>query len=92
MDHYADDLAAVIDALDLRTTDLVLDLGCGLGYSAAVLARMAQAVVAVEELRGMAAAATESEHLTRDRAALAGTCGCTTGPGGPRHPSSARRC
>ena len=49
--------AKMIDALDLRTTDLVLDLGCGLGYSAAVLARMAQAVVAVEPDPAMAAEA-----------------------------------
>ena len=49
--------AKMIDALGLRTTDLVLDLGCGLGYSAAVLARMAQAVVAVEPDPTMAAEA-----------------------------------
>lgn len=42
-------LAKMIDALDIEPTDLVLDLGCGYGYSAAVLAQMAEAVVAVEE-------------------------------------------
>lgn len=52
-------LAKMIDTLDVQPTDLVLDLGCGYGYSAAVLGRMAQAVVAVEELPDMAAAATE---------------------------------
>jgi len=40
--------AKLLDALDVGPDDLVLDLGCGLGYSTAVLARMAQAVVAVE--------------------------------------------
>lgn len=39
----------MLDALDVQPDDLVLDLGCGFGYSAAVIARMAEAVVAVEE-------------------------------------------
>lgn len=42
-------LAKMIDALNIVPTDLVLDLGCGFGYSAAVLAQMAEVVVAVEE-------------------------------------------
>lgn len=50
-------LAKMIDALDVQPTDLVLDVGCGHGYSAAVLGRLAQAVVAVEEDADMAAAA-----------------------------------
>lgn len=41
--------AKMLDALDIQPTDLVLDVGCGLGYSAAVIARMAEAVVALEE-------------------------------------------
>lgn len=39
----------MLEALDLTPRDLVLDLGCGLGYSTALLARLAEAVVAVEE-------------------------------------------
>lgn len=42
-------LAKMIDALDIQPDDLVMDLGCGYGYSAAVLAQLAVAVVAVEE-------------------------------------------
>lgn len=42
-------LAKIIDALDIVGNDLVLDIGAGYGYSAAVMARMAEAVVAVEE-------------------------------------------
>lgn len=41
--------AKMLDALDIQRTDLILDIGCGLGYSAAVIARMAEAVVALEE-------------------------------------------
>ncbi|TCP44073.1 protein-L-isoaspartate O-methyltransferase family protein [Rhodovulum marinum] len=46
--------AKMLEAIDLGPGDLVLDLGCGLGYSAAVMARMADAVVAVEEDAAMA--------------------------------------
>lgn len=42
-------LAKMLDALDIEADELVMDLGSAFGYSAAVAARMAQAVVAVEE-------------------------------------------
>ncbi|TCP62173.1 protein-L-isoaspartate(D-aspartate) O-methyltransferase [Rhodovulum bhavnagarense] len=73
----------MLEALDLGPGDLVLDLGCGLGYSAAVMARMADAVVAVEEDGAMAreALATLSEqgvdNVAVEHAALA--------EGAPRH-------
>ncbi len=44
----------MLDALNVAQDELVLDLGCGLGYSAAVMAHLAEAVVAVEEIEGMA--------------------------------------
>lgn len=53
-------LAKMLDALDVRDDELVLDLGAGLGYAAAVLARLAEAVVAVEEDEAMAAEAEAS--------------------------------
>jgi protein-L-isoaspartate(D-aspartate) O-methyltransferase len=42
-------LAKMLDAIDVQPTDVVLDLGCGLGYSTAILARLAEFVVAVED-------------------------------------------
>ena len=59
-------LAKMCDALDLRRDEVVLDLGCGLGYSTAVLARMAAAVVGVEEIAGMA---EEAETLLAEAGA-----------------------
>jgi protein-L-isoaspartate(D-aspartate) O-methyltransferase len=50
-------LAKLLDALDVQPGELVLDLGCGLGYSSAVIARLADAVVAVEEDEMLAAEA-----------------------------------
>ena len=46
--------AKLLDALNVGPSDLVLDVGCGLGYSTAVLARMAEAVVALEEDEALA--------------------------------------
>lgn len=50
-------LAKLVDALDIQPDELVLDLACGYGYSAAVMARMAEAVVAIEDDAEMAAEA-----------------------------------
>ncbi len=50
--------AKMLDALNVQSDELVLDLGCGLGYSTAILASMAEAVVAVESDTQMAAEAT----------------------------------
>ena len=42
-------LAKLIQAADLGATDRVLDVGCATGYAAAVLARVAGHVVAIEQ-------------------------------------------
>ncbi|RKT35189.1 protein-L-isoaspartate(D-aspartate) O-methyltransferase [Roseovarius halotolerans] len=47
-------LGKMLDALDIQADELVLDVGCALGYSSAVMARVAEAVVAVEENAEMA--------------------------------------
>lgn len=41
-------IAKMLDALDIRDDELVLDIGCSYGYFAALMARMAEAVIAVE--------------------------------------------
>lgn len=64
-------LAKMLDALDVQPDELVLDLGCGLGYSTAIIARLAEAVVAVEEdeaLAGEAQARLSAESV--DNAAV----------------------
>jgi len=50
-------LAKLLDALDIQPEERVLDLGSGLGYSAAVIARLAGTVVAVEDDAGLASEA-----------------------------------
>lgn len=40
--------AKMLDAVDLQNDELVLDIGSGLGYSAAIMAHIAEAVVAAE--------------------------------------------
>lgn len=55
--------AKMLDALVLHPEDVVLDIGCGLGYSAAVIARMVSAVIAVEDAPDRVA---EAESLLAD--------------------------
>ncbi|MCC2111494.1 MAG: protein-L-isoaspartate O-methyltransferase [Hyphomicrobiales bacterium] len=50
--------ARLAQAAEIGTDDIVLDVGCGSGYSAAVLARVAGAVVALEENARLAERAT----------------------------------
>lgn len=60
-------LAKMLDALDIKPTDLVLDVAAATGYSSAVIAHMAQAVVSIEgdsSLADEAEAAFESIGAT----------------------------
>lgn len=63
--------AKMLDALDVQPADVVLDLGCALGYSTAVLARLADFVVGVEADEAHAAQAQRNlSELGVDNAAV----------------------
>jgi protein-L-isoaspartate(D-aspartate) O-methyltransferase len=64
-------LARLIQALEVKPGEKVLDVACGLGYSSALLAHLGASVVALESSEALAAAA-------RDRLAAAGVPGVTT--------------
>lgn len=53
----ARDFAKLLAAADPKSSDLVLDVACGSGYSSAVLAALAEMVVGVERDEGLAARA-----------------------------------
>ncbi|WP_339861040.1 protein-L-isoaspartate O-methyltransferase [Paremcibacter congregatus] len=50
--------ARLVDAAHIKKTDVVLDVACATGYSSAVLGRLAEAVVALEEDKTLAEIAT----------------------------------
>jgi len=64
-------LAKLLDMLDIQPGESVLDLGCGMGYSAAVIAEIGGKVTAVEENAALASAA---------ETALAGRARVIAGP------------
>lgn len=63
-------LAKMLDALNIQGDELVLDLGCGLGYSSAVIARMAEAVIAVDEAEEIADAQEILSQIGADNVVL----------------------
>ncbi len=76
-------LAKMLNELNIRPDEFVLDIGCGMGYSSAIIARMAEGVVALEEDAGMAETAESNfARLSVDNAVS------QVGPlaeGAPRH-------
>ena len=63
--------AKMVDAAEIEPEDAVLDVGCGLGYSSAVLSRVCRAVISVESDESMAKAAEETlSALGYDNAAV----------------------
>lgn len=68
----------MLDGLALTPSDLVLDIGPGQGYSTAVIARLVEAVVGVEDLEDLAdeaesqLAAIGADNAVISRAPLAG--------------------
>ena len=77
--------AKMLDALDIVPTDVILDLGCGLGYSTALLARLGETVVAVEQDPEMAAEAQRnlSEQGVDNAAVIAGDLNAGAAKHGP---------
>lgn len=64
-------IAMMLQALEVTPTDLVLEIAPGLGYATALLAQLAEAVVAVEETPALAAEAEAAlSALGADNAAV----------------------
>ena len=53
-------LGKMLDYLNIQNDELVLDIGVGLGYSSALISRLSEAVVAVEDEPGRMAEAEET--------------------------------
>lgn len=72
--------AKLVQLAGIGPSDLVLDVGCATGYSTAIVARLADAVVAIDDAADLVAAAAENlGRLGIDNAAVveaALTAGC----------------
>jgi len=53
-------LAQLVQLADIKSTDIVLDIACGTGYAAAVIAGLAGSVVAIDDQEELVEAATEA--------------------------------
>ena len=78
-------LAKMLDALAIEPNHVVLDLGCGLGYSTAIAAGMAEFVVGVEDdaARAEEAQALLSEHGVDNAAVMDGDLAVGAAKSGP---------
>ena len=64
-------LAKIIQALQIGAASVVLDIGCGSGYSTAILAQLAGSVVAVEQEESLVSTAEANlQTLGFDNAAI----------------------
>lgn len=64
-------MAKILDAVDIQPDDMVLDIGPGLGYSSALVARMCEAVIAVEEIPELAREAERAlSEISADNVAV----------------------
>ncbi len=64
-------LARLLQSAKIRADDVVLEIGCGTGYSTAILASIANTVVAIEEDEALAKQATNNMvELGVDNAAI----------------------
>lgn len=52
--------AKMLNEVDIKPNEFVLDIGCGFGYSTAIISHLAEAVVALEENESMSAAAQKN--------------------------------
>lgn len=50
----------LLDALNIAPTDFVLDIGCGLGYSTAIIAQLSEAVIGIEDDAQNVSSATDN--------------------------------
>lgn len=53
------DFSKLVDAADIRPSDVVLDIACGRGYSTAIMARLADTVIGLETSEEAVTKATE---------------------------------
>jgi len=75
--------AKMLDVANIRDDELVLDVACGMGYSTAVLAKMAEAVIGVEDDPELAnAAASALTDHGYDNAVIVSALPAT---GAPKH-------
>ncbi len=61
----------LIQALEIKPTDVVLDIGAGTGYAAALMAKLAATVVVIEEIPALSyIAMAQLQKLGRDNTAV----------------------
>ena len=82
-------LGKLLDALNIESDELVLDIGAGYGYSSALVARMAEAVIAVEEDETLA---SEAQVILSEQGAITSFCILGRSPKGPHNMVRMTRC